>query len=196
MSDVSALIGKLKANVAYRRFNAPSTESGQSWPVLDRIAHAQRGDASPSAETSQIVEQTPAEQVAAAQPEEAALRQAAPMMPQSMSQSAQPAPLSLQTSHSPLLRRIQPSAAPAPAVQPEPPAFSALASAAPPPMSAAPEQVLPPQPAAAPQFDMQPEPEPARGSLFQRYAPAVEPEPQPDPSALTNIFARLERKSR
>ncbi len=185
MSDVSALIGKLKANVAYRRFAAPNAESGASWPVLERIAKAQReGDG--QAET--------ASEASVPQVEAAPLQPAAPV-------EAPPQPAHA----SPLLRRVQGQAAPIVAAltprQPAPPTFSALASAAEPLMSAAPEQILPPQPPLQPEGDTAqpaPAPEPAKGLLLQRYAPSPAPAPEPaaDPSALSGIFARLERKIR
>ena len=40
MSDVSALMDKLKSTVNYRQFDAPRA-SDQAWPVLERMARAQ-----------------------------------------------------------------------------------------------------------------------------------------------------------
>lgn len=210
MSDVSALIGKLQANVAYRRFNAPATDNGPTWPVLERIAQAQADDKAPGdpqpaeagADPSQT-EPVRAEPVRAEPPqaERAPAAQPAPAPPRpTMARPApapiaepEPAPQSL--ANSPLLRRIR--GAPAPAAEAHTPTFSALGAAERAPIDAAPEAKLPPQPPLQPDVDepLAPiEPERPRGSLLQRYAPA--PEPEPDPGALSNIFARLERKTR
>ncbi len=41
MNDITALMGKLKANVAYLQFDEPMTEQRVYWPVLDRAVQAQ-----------------------------------------------------------------------------------------------------------------------------------------------------------
>lgn len=41
MSDVSALMDKLKSTVSYKQFDAPRSADTQSWPVLEKMAKAQ-----------------------------------------------------------------------------------------------------------------------------------------------------------
>ncbi len=42
MNDVTALMGKLKANVSYLQFADSASEDRANWPVLERMAQAQR----------------------------------------------------------------------------------------------------------------------------------------------------------
>lgn len=40
MSDVSALMDKLKSTIAYQQFDAPRSAEAQAWPVLEKMAQA------------------------------------------------------------------------------------------------------------------------------------------------------------
>jgi hypothetical protein len=42
VNDVTALMGKLKANVSYLQFADSASEDRANWPVLERMAQAQR----------------------------------------------------------------------------------------------------------------------------------------------------------
>ncbi|WP_304272783.1 hypothetical protein [Caulobacter segnis] len=50
MSDVSALMDKLKTTVSYKQFDAPRA-SDQTWPVLEKIARAQSALADPQSQS-------------------------------------------------------------------------------------------------------------------------------------------------
>lgn len=41
MSDVNALMDKLKSSVSYKQFDAPRATDAHAWPVLEKIAKAQ-----------------------------------------------------------------------------------------------------------------------------------------------------------
>ncbi len=43
MQDVTALMGKLQANVSYLQFSDTPSEDRLGWPRLDRLALAQKG---------------------------------------------------------------------------------------------------------------------------------------------------------
>jgi carboxylesterase type B len=47
VSDVSALMGKLKATVSYKQFDAPPA-SEQAWPILEKMARAKSALAQPA----------------------------------------------------------------------------------------------------------------------------------------------------
>jgi len=41
VSDVNALMDKLKSSVSYKQFDAPRSTDAHTWPVLEKIAKAQ-----------------------------------------------------------------------------------------------------------------------------------------------------------
>ena len=55
MSDVSALMDKLKSTVNYKQFDAPRA-SDQAWPVLERMARAQSALSHPEAPVAPIAQ--------------------------------------------------------------------------------------------------------------------------------------------
>lgn len=51
MSDVSALMDKLKSTVSYKQFDAPRS-TDQAWPVLEKLARAQNALTDPDPKSS------------------------------------------------------------------------------------------------------------------------------------------------
>ncbi len=45
MNDITALMGKLKANIAYLQFDEAGAEEREPWPVLQRLTRAQEAEA-------------------------------------------------------------------------------------------------------------------------------------------------------
>ncbi len=44
MNDITALMGKLKANIAYLQFDESGAQDRVAWPVLQRLARTQDGE--------------------------------------------------------------------------------------------------------------------------------------------------------
>jgi hypothetical protein len=96
VNDVSTLMGKLKANVAYLQFNDYATEEKSTWPVLERMVRAQRFEAASLAPSAAPMAPAPAgaapAPVAAAPANAAfALRLAATHLPEPAPAPAEPA---------------------------------------------------------------------------------------------------------
>ncbi len=178
VSDVSALIGKLKANVAYRNFAAADTV-GETWPVLERIARA-RQLASPGATDQPQAAITPPTPSAPA-PENSWASPAAAASPPAASQPPQP---QLQPLRGALASASSLATPQVPAATPVAPLRRLIREPAP---SAPPAPEAPPAAAAV------------RPSPLSRYAAPPTPppgaaEPQ-DAGRLSTVFARLERKA-
>jgi hypothetical protein len=94
VTDVSTLMGKLKANVAYRQFNDSASEDKSTWPVIERMARAQAFAASPESPAPQVqTAQAPAAPIAVAPPLSSASRPAAVLAPAPVAaKPAAPAP--------------------------------------------------------------------------------------------------------
>lgn len=82
MSDVSALMDKLKTTVSYKQFDAPRV-SDQSWPVLEKMARAKSALA--GSDSQSLIPEAPA-----AAPATTAV--AAPLPAEPATQAVAPAP--------------------------------------------------------------------------------------------------------
>jgi hypothetical protein len=175
VNDITALMGKLKANVSYLQFAGTMTEERANWPVLERMMQAKKlADAEAAGATPPADESIPVGQAVASASDPS---------------QGEPSPKLPSTS------APEPAAVPAPAVTSAAPTPPAPASAEPAPRSAPAQKASAHKPSAQQASAKPASPKPP-ASLLRRYK-EPEPEPQQDETRrLSDIFARLERKSR
>lgn len=203
MSDVNALIGKMRANVAYRQFQPEAAPETPAWPVLERIARAQA-----AGQDGPLVRQATQVTTASGQePAEPPQPQGGPALAERTKPAAEIEGVAEAATRPTLRRQAPPSLAASPPQTafalsgraPAPAAEPAMAASAPRPLrlqrsgQGAGDGAL----ASSPQSPASPQP--SGGLLLQRYAPVSQGAGPAGAAAsgkaLADIFARLGRKA-
>ncbi len=120
MSDVSALMDKLKATVSYKQFDAPRA-SDEAWPILEKMARAKNALSQPAPQRI-----APAAPVEAAPVAAQVAAPAAPVAPAKVSAVVADVLVSETPAEGSLFQRLQADTAPA-----KPAAFSRYGAAQP-----------------------------------------------------------------
>lgn len=106
MSDVSALMDKLKSTVNYKQFDAPRA-SEQAWPVLERMARAQSALSHPDMSAAASMTQAPMAPAPVAQAPVAPVEVAPVAPPPAAPPAAAPGFAAEPTSNGSLFDRLQ-----------------------------------------------------------------------------------------